>query len=563
MRAQLALARLLLLALTTTAVTGQETPAEGEGGPFVDTVDVNVVNIEVYVTDKKGRRIVGLTRDDFELTVDRRPMAISYFYAVEGGEEVTGDDDGLGVRTVERQLQIPGPRSRPVPQDQRLRLIVFIDNFNIRPFNRNRAIAATRSFLRTRLRPGDEVMLVSYKRSLKLRHNFTSDTNLIAEALFDLEGETGHGTTQDTERNALMRKIYNATDIAQVRGRVTQQAQSIRNDIKLTLKALNDHVESLAGLPGRKAVLYVSDGLPMRAGADLYEALAEHFPDETGIRIDLYRFDMTRQFQGLTQRANANRVTFYTLDAAGLRTFTYLDAANAHLSGSVNIDQAHFSNLQQSLRMMADETGGLAILGTNDFGPLLNRVADDFDSYYSLGFTPVGEAVGRYHKVQVRLKDDRKGVVLRYREGYRNKPPATRMNDKVVAALRYGAVSNPLGVEVVTGQAVRQDKDEFHTSFVVKIPIGKLSLLPQGDLYRGRVRLFVGVKDDKGRLAPMHQQVEEIDIPSAEFDKAQQQAYHLEITLIMRSGRQLVAVGVLDEIGATEGVAMRGVNLGG
>ena len=50
---------------------------------FIDTVDVNVINVDVFVTDKDGHRVTGLTQDDFELLVDKRPVAISNFYAVD------------------------------------------------------------------------------------------------------------------------------------------------------------------------------------------------------------------------------------------------------------------------------------------------------------------------------------------------------------------------------------------------------------------------------------------------------------------------------------------------
>jgi hypothetical protein len=81
-------------------------------------------------------------------------------------------------------------------------------------------------------------------------------------------------------------------------------------------------------------------------------------------------------------------------------------------------------------------------------------------------------------------------------------------------------------------------------------------------MQHGRLRLFVGAKDSDGGLSPVQDIPVAIDIPTAEFDRAREQFYQYEIKLIMRTGRQVVAVGVRDEIGAVSGFVTRGVNIG-
>ncbi len=102
----------------------------------------------------------------------------------------------------------------------------------------------------------------------------------------------------------------------------------------------------------------------------------------------------------------------------------------------------------------------------------------------------------------------------------------------------------------------------FVVPLLIRIPLGKLSYLPQEDMHRGRLRLFVGAKDSEGGLAPVQDVPVPIDIPAAEFDHARKQLYQYEIRLIMRAGRQVVAVGVRDEIGAVTGFVTRGVRVG-
>jgi VWFA-related protein len=568
---QLSLAAAALLGAFAFATGGQEakdTAKEDEDADlaFGESLDIQVVNVEVYVTDKDGKRVLGLTKDDFVLTVDKKPMAISNFYVVEGG---TPRDIAPPAAPAEPEVpaQIPAPpvpTAAEVPDEQKLHMIVYIDNYNLRPFSRNRVISAARSFLRSRLRPGDEVMLMTFDRKLKVRHPFTSDPELIANALYELEDITGFGVHYDSDRKDILDMIYNdSKEIYDVQGRVITYAESIFNDMSYTLNALTDQVDMLAGLPGRKAILYVSDGISLRPAEDIFYALNDKF-HETGILADISRFDLSRRYDSLVAQANANRVTFYTVDAAGLRSYSYLDASNQSVQGGAMIDQTHFANIQTPLRMMAEETGGFAIVNTNNFSPMLDRMAEDFSNYYSLGFSPASStASGRYHTIKVELKNKVKGRTIRYREGYRDRPVDARMADSALAALNFGYVRNPMGVLIESGRAEVQNNGQFLVPFLVKIPIGKLTFLQAGDMQRTRVRLYVAAKDDEGGMAEVQQVPLPIDIPNADFARAQDQFYQYRISLMMRKGGQVLSIGVRDEIGATTSVATHALRVGG
>lgn len=563
-RPALAALCLLTAVLAVPAFAQDEDDSTGaEELPFGEVVDVNLVNVEVYVSDKDGQRITGLTQDDFILEVDKKPVAITNFYVVEKGRALGEGEEAMD--TLERPV-LPTPMQRLEaednrPEEQQLHLVVYIDNFNLKPFSRNRVLRNTRVWLRQHIQPGDKVMLVTYERSLHVRHPFTRDPELIANALYELEDISAHRVHYESERREIMDEIYNeAQNIQSVYGRVRQYAESINNDMSFTLDALREQVDSLAGLPGRKAILYVSEGLPWSPAEDAFHAIYEKFQD-TSVLMDTQRYDLNRRYQSLIATANANRVTFYTIDAAGLRTYTYMDASNQTAGGGANIDQIHFSNMQNTLRFLADETGGIAMLNTNNFLPMMERMAEDFESYYSLGFPAVGRA-GRYHNIRVKLKDERKGVKLRHREGFRDKPVNARMTETTLAALNYGYQKNDLGVELSAAKATRQEDGQYLVPLVVSIPIGQLAFLPQADMHRGRVKLFVAAKDFDGGVAPVQEIPVPIDIPAADIERAKGQFYQYTLTLLMRKGRQVVSVAARDEIGATVGVVSTSVGVG-
>ena len=345
--------------------------------------------------------------------------------------------------------------------------------------------------------------------------------------------------------------------------RASQYAESVYSDMRFALDALQEMIDTLAGLPGRKAVLHVSDGLSMRAGEDIYYAMSDKFPTESGVLLDSQRYDLSRRFNTITSLANANRVTFYTLEAAGLRTYSYMDASNATIGGGAKTDQIHFSNIQAPLHFMADETGGMSMTNSNDYTPMLERMGDDFDDYYSLGFSPAASESGRYKRIQVRVKGQKqKKLQVRHRDGYREKPISTRMTDGTLAALHYGYQKDDLPIRLELGSQTRQDNGNYLVSILVKIPIGGLSFLPREEMQRGRVRLFVGARDSEGGMAPVTDVPVPIDIPMKEFESARNQFYQYEMKLIMRGGQQVVAVGIRDEIGASSGFVTRGLRIG-
>src|SRR5262245_39562309 len=162
-------------------------PATGDQG-FFESVNVNVVNVDVYVTDKSGKRIQGLTKDDFEIWENGKKVPVTNFYAVEGGKaRMIGDEPVPAVAQPAPGAPPGTAKPAPLPEDQRLRLVVYIDNFNLHPFNRNRVMRELRAFLGHKLNRDDQVMLVTYDRELHVRRTFTSDPGLVNDALVELE----------------------------------------------------------------------------------------------------------------------------------------------------------------------------------------------------------------------------------------------------------------------------------------------------------------------------------------------------------------------------------------
>ncbi|HKI87122.1 MAG TPA: VWA domain-containing protein [Thermoanaerobaculia bacterium] len=560
---------LVTLALFATAVvalgaapeSGTQAKGETEGDSssgFYDTVNVSVVNVDVYVTDRQGKPVTGLKKDDFELFEDGQPVKVTNFYAVAEGHPRHAPKPQL--KSAQAPAPVP-PNAQPqVPPEQQLSLIVYIDNTNIHPFSRNRVFSNLRRFLDNKVKRGDRVMLVSYDHSLHIRHPFTTDPGVIASALFKLETMTGGAVQADSDRRDIIKMIDQNKDVNSIEVRVRQYAESVQNDLSFTLDALNQLVNSLAGLPGRKAVLYVSDGLPMNPAQDLYYAIQSRYPN-TSMFNESFTFDASQKFEELTAQANSNRVAFYTIDAGGLRVDAGVTAESRSIGLGIDVAQTHRSNLQSSLRLMAQNTGGLAILNTNDVTPGLDKVAQDFNTYYSLGYTPGHAGDGRYHRISVKIKG-RRDLKVRSRKGYRDKTTESRMADGTMSTLIFGYENNPLKVSLRFGAATRREDGYYLVPVNIRLPIGQLVLVPRNKAYDARVEVFVSAMDTDGRTSPVQRSPVPITIPADKVEKAKKQFYTYEARLLMRSGEQRVAVGVRDDIGATESFVQGVVDVG-
>lgn len=549
-------------------------PAEANGAMFIDTVNVAVVNVDVYVTDKKGNRVMGLSKDDFEILENKRPVAISNFSVIESGK-LTRQDPPLPPEEPETEPSDlpPGvtlarqPEPPPLPEDHRLHLVVYIDNFNLQPFSRNRVMRELRDFLRNKLDKNDRVMLVSYDRELHVRRPWTSDAGSVASALQDLETVSGMALSRISDRKDALERIDESESPQGAESFAQLYAENVFSDLNFSIDALREVVNGLAGIPGRKAVLYVSEGLPMIAGQDLYYAVQQKFAEGVNM-TDSFRFDLSRRFQELTSSANANRVTFYTIDAGGLRSMGLGDASvqnsakGNYLGTSTMIEQINIQNSQSSLQMMAEETGGKAIINANRITDALNLVSGDFDNFYSLGYSPAHFGDGRYYELQVRVKG-KKDLVVRHREGYRDKPLAAQMSDGTMAALMHGFESNRLGIKLEFGAAERNKDDKYLVPVNVSIPLGRITLVPNDVTYVAKLRLFVAALDGDGGISEVQEQEVPISIPTAEIDKARKQWYLYSMKLLMRDGPHRVSIGLRDDVSAESSFITGQLNVGG
>jgi VWFA-related protein len=533
----------VLLALTAggTLPAQEKPPAPNATGlpPVGESVEVSITNIEVVVTDSKGNRVTGLTKDDFQVIQDGVPQAITNFYAVTGGKVLLEDGQTISLD----ESAAPDAKAE-VPQELKVHYILYIDNLNIQPQNRNRMFKRLKEFVGQTVGKQAEAMVVVFNRSLKVRRKFTTDSSEIVGVLEQIEGETGGATAQVGERRDALQRINDATSEAQAESVVRQYAQAYRNDLEFTVDGIKNTVNGLAGIPGRKVLVYVSDGLPATVGLELYDALQQKFRENAN-PLGQFEYDMNSRYVGIVQAANAQGVTIWALDASGLQTDEFSSAENRTMETRPSSFVTR-TNTQAPLQMMAEQTGGLAAINTNDWKSSLDDLAADFSNFYSLGYRSSKASVDRAHSIEVNVK--RKGLHVRTRRSLLEKSVETRTAETVLASLHYPRVENPLGISVSTGQAKPYDRDNFLMPVRIAIPIKKLGLVPSGDRYEGSFSVYFVVLDASDKQSDLAIQRQKVEIPAKDFEKAQGKDYYYDVSLICVPGGQKLAVALRDGI---------------
>jgi VWFA-related protein len=514
-----------------------QVPPEKAFPPVVESVDVSITSVDVVVTDSKGHRVPDLTADDFEVKQDNIPQKITNFYAVSGGKILM--EDG-------KEVPLDKPEAAPeVPQELKAHYVFYIDNLNIQPNNRNRMFKRLKEFIPQAIGPNAEGMVVTYNRSLKVRRPFTSDANDLVGAIENIELDTGGGTTQVGERNDALKRIDESRSVNEATSIARSYSQSLRNDLEFTVDSIKSTLDGLAGVPGRKNFLYVSEGLPATAGFEIYEAIREKY-QQTATTIEQLDYDMNSKYAQIIQSANANGVTIYTLDASGLTT-NELNSAEHSSTQSVHLNDFMVrQNMQGPIRTMAEETGGIAAINSNDWKSSLDQVAADFSNFYSLGYRSARGAVDRPHRVEVTVK--RKGLTVRNRRSYVEKSVETRTAEAVVASLSYPRADNPLKCGLSVGDPKPYDRQNYLLPVRIAVPIGKLGLVPSGDQYEGQFFVYFVILDASGKQSDLQIQRQEVKIPSKDFAMAQGKDFYYDAKLIVVPGGQKLSVGVRDAV---------------
>lgn len=494
----LALAALVLAAAPALA-RNQSAPPEGL---FSESFDVQAINVQVVVTDKKGERVPGLSAQDFRLVVDGQPVPVEFFLEVREGRATNVTAPGASPEGEDEEAALPSGISSG--EEVGNNYLIFIDEYFSPIWLRNEALRALSREV-TQLGPQDRVAVVSFSgRRLAVLSDWAAP---------------------DAE---LAGKLAQASEIRNSIAAASLRAESMPTGGEPLLEVYDGFHDGPGGIAGAGVGGYLNLRRAERSISAAMAAQRAFASTATGRKIMIllsggWNFDrfaaanvdwqQAKSMMGvmgksgfellrpLTDTGNLLGYTIYPIHL-GSRSSADLPHAAEGFSPNTNLPvnqqrhglAAQNDVAQTSLVFAAKETGGkLLVPGRNEHLP---RIESDTEAYYWLGFTHSG-GDNKRRKVEVELL--RSGLEARARTSFvpLSRPAKTAM--EVESALLTGRSMDAKPLEATIGKMEKTGLVTAEVPLYVKIPTDQVAMVQQGDKYAARLELRVVSLDEDGR----------------------------------------------------------------
>jgi len=532
-----------------------------------ESIDVRVVNVDVVVRDRAGKPVTGLTKADFEIYENGQKREISNLYEVRAPAAATS-------AKAPTPAEPSAPAEGEAPVEIRPRnIVMFVDNYSLQPFRRDKVLQSLRKFIDEKLSPQDRVMLVLCTQQVKVITPFTSDKKAIEAGVASIKQVVSASSNRTSSLDRLKRQVSELIDTGkegkfpwkdlynQALGNVESFVEEDIFGARNTLAALGQVTGALAGLEGKNVVIFAGAHLPEHPGAELYLYLYNAFSPYMG-NLTLGTETATGKsgsmqhysIEEAAKQASANNVALYLIDAADTR-----DAGSAESSQATDqVEQfTAFTNTAAAYQTLARISGGMALTNSDNFDSAFQTLASDLNAYYSLGFKPAGNA-NAMGKIVVKMKNP--DYRFRARETYLSKPPVAEdeMGSRVIANIYKTDARNIWEVSVTPG-APEKDGSEYRVPFVVSCA-PTITLAPQGENLVGTFTVYVVVGNGNG-TSKVIKNAHTVKVPADAEDDFREKKITYKAVIMMTPGENVLSVAVVDQANNTAGFAKANVTI--
>ena len=413
----------------------RQQPESEEEQDSVVRVTTNLVQVDLVVT-KDGKFVTDLTPNDFVITEDGRPQTITHFSYVSNVPN-ENPEKPVATSTPNPPVVLPAVVRR---DETRRTIAIVVDDLGISLESMLSVKDQLRKFVDQHVQPQDLVAIIRTGGEVGALQQFTTDRRLLHRAIqalrWNLCSRVGYSGIRATSNMTMPNETLGSGQSG-----IGLCADLQGGPLKGTVRALRFILAGMRALPGRKAMVLLSDSLPLDLpNLDSLERgpIKAQQPINDDPDADLVRSDGETQFDNegvlrkIAELANRSSVVIYSVDTRGAKPIGLTAADNLTPSGpgrvvpgtellnrtalrALNDRSAQLQDARGGMSLLARQTGGIMISNSNDLG--FARVLDDQSGYYVLGYRPSNETFNRaFHRIKVRLSSP--GLTLRTREGF-------------------------------------------------------------------------------------------------------------------------------------------------
>jgi VWFA-related protein len=382
---------------------------------------VDLVTNTVIVRDDKGQFVANLGKNDFEVLEDGVPQELITFVLTHGGRVL--NDISAPPPPVQEGILLPPPR--PTNDASGRIFLIFVDDLHMDFRNTGRIRDLFKKISKELVHDGDMFGIVSSGPS-SIAIDMTYDRKRLDEAITKISGA-----------GLKPQEIIETPD-------GSQGPPEVRYRAHVAFSTAYEVLEKMEAVHNRrKAFIYVSNGYDFdpfsksraKESNERYSAMTGGSSNNDGSSSDgssssntnpfsksgneFAAADLASELSELTRRANRSNTVMYTIDPRGLVGGPDLDETKLDMTDW----QDHIRETQSTLRVIADLTGGFAVVNSNDFDKALKRIDAETSDYYVLGYYSTNpDPLKKKRNVEIKIKSATK-YELNYKPSYTLKPP--------------------------------------------------------------------------------------------------------------------------------------------
>jgi VWFA-related protein len=510
--------------------------------PISNRVEVKVINVDVAAIDSSGHPVTDLTRDDFEVFEDNQPQKLTNF------------------AVIDNTLKAADGRTSSDLQFRR-RLILLIDNNYIDTRERNAALDRLDAFIDQTFDGSYDWSVGMIGQSLDVLQPFTTDKSLIHAAVAKIRKTATSSFRADMDDRSMLSdplhqsQMPNSVDTNigfESRERTTRNARALA----ATTRGIIEAARAFATTDGKKVAVLVTGAMDMSVGFGGYERTSDRESQDLKTAI-------ARLIDATVREANLSNMTVHVLNTASFQTSALQHdisngSAGLTLRGNMAATRmnlsADTSDTSTPFRI-ANGTGGLYL--ASDVRTSLDAINASSARFYLLGYSPSHGEDRQYHRIAVKVK--RPGVRISHRQGYIDLSDDERLEQllKLRVSLLQPATSVPVTINVGSVSAADQKPV---VSVLAAMPMNRVTLLPDGGDFVGRVHVYLSIFDANGKNVGFHHKTQDLKMSAAQHAQAVADAFRYQINVRLDRGDFTMAVTLRDDLTNEVGTAIKKVH---